>query len=183
MAQLRNTATADDWKKNADTFSAIAEKLKPHNMRIGYHNHVAEFTPMADGRLAEDIFFGAASPDVFIELDIGHCAHAGVDEAAAKAGADPGGGPAEIRGADSSVHIKDWVNDGSRGDIVGEGVVKWPEVLAACAAPASAVKYYLIEEESGRFPQLTGIERDLKNLKILMAGGTVTKEPPPSAGG
>ncbi|MGA3180627.1 MAG: sugar phosphate isomerase/epimerase [Verrucomicrobiota bacterium] len=161
VASLANTATADDWARNADTFSAIAEKLKPHHMRIGYHNHVAEFKPIAGpgSPMPEDIFFGKASPDVFVELDIGHCAHAGADPVAALK---------KYAGRVLSVHVKDWV-PATGGDIIGEGIVKWPEVLDACDHHGGAVQWYIVEEESGKFPILTGIEKDFQNLQQLFA--------------
>jgi sugar phosphate isomerase/epimerase len=151
-----NAKTADDWARLADSFSAIAEKLKPLNLRVGYHNHTTEFSPI-DGQMPEDIFFGKAIPEVFMQLDIGHCAHAGGDPAA------------YLRKYGSrtlSVHVKDWVTE-SRGDIVGEGIVKWPEVLDACAA-ASALQWYVIEEESGKFQGLDGIEKDFKNFTKML---------------
>ena len=38
-----NATTADDWRRRADEFSAVAEKLEPFKMRVGYHNHTGEF--------------------------------------------------------------------------------------------------------------------------------------------
>jgi len=151
-----NASTAEDWTRRADEFSAVAEQLKPHNMRIGYHNHTGEFHAI-DGQKPEDIFFGKASPGVFMQLDIGHCAHAG---------ADPAAYIKKYGDHLLSVHVKDWVR-ATGGDIVGEGIVKWPEVLTACAS-APALQWYIIEEESNKFPGLEGIEKDFKNLTKLL---------------
>ncbi|HEV7926873.1 MAG TPA: sugar phosphate isomerase/epimerase, partial [Verrucomicrobiae bacterium] len=137
-------------------FSAVAEKLKPHNMRIGYHNHTAEFQKI-DDRAPEFVFFDKASPDVFVQLDIGHCAHGGGDPVAVIK---------KYGDRLLSVHVKDWV-PATGGDIVGEGIVKWPEVLAACAE-AKALQWYIIEEESNMFPGLGGIEKDFVNLTKLL---------------
>jgi len=157
IAMLTNVKTADDWKRSAGQFSAIAEKLKPHNMRLGYHNHLQEFTAL-DGVMPEDIFFGEASPDVFVQLDIGHCAHAG---------ADPAAYLKKYGSRILSVHAKDWIPD-TRGDTIGDGIVKWDEVLTACAG-ASALQWYIVEEESNKFPGLDGIDKDIKALKKLLA--------------
>jgi len=153
-----NAKTADDWLKLADAFSAIAEKLKPLNLRLGYHNHATEFTPI-DGKMPEDIFFGQAKPEVFVQLDIGHCAHAGGDPAAYLK---------KYANRVVSVHVKDWV-EATRGDIVGEGMVKLPEVLEACAA-SPALQWYVVEEESNKFQVLDGIAKSYENLKKLLAG-------------
>ncbi|MGD1084213.1 MAG: sugar phosphate isomerase/epimerase [Verrucomicrobiota bacterium] len=156
-----DATTAEDWARNADIFSAVAEKLKPHKMRIGYHNHVKEFQPIAGpgSPMPEDIFFGKASPDVFVELDIGHCAHAGADPAAALK---------KYAGRVLSVHVKDWV-PATGGDIIGDGIVKWPEVLDACDHNGGAVQWYIVEEESGKFDLLKGIEKDYQVLQQLFA--------------
>jgi sugar phosphate isomerase/epimerase len=151
-----NARTADDWTRLADGFSAVAEKLKPLNLRIGYHNHATEFTAI-DGKMPEDIFFDKASPDVFVQLDIGHCAHAG---------GDPAAYIKKFASRVLSVHVKDWV-PATRGDIVGEGIVKWPEVLDACAG-SSALQWYVTEEESNQFQALEGIDKDFKNFTKML---------------
>jgi sugar phosphate isomerase/epimerase len=148
--------TIEEYERHADEFSAVAEKLKPHNMRIGYHNHTAEFQKI-DDRAPEFVFFDKASPDVFVQLDIGHCAHGGGDPVAVIK---------KYGDRLLSVHVKDWV-PATGGDIVGEGIVKWPEVLAACAE-AKALQWYIIEEESNMFPGLGGIEKDFVNLTKLL---------------
>jgi sugar phosphate isomerase/epimerase len=153
-----NARTVDDWSRFADGFSALAEKLKPFQMRIGYHNHTGEFLPV-DGQIPEYILFDKASPDVFVQLDIGHCAHGGGDPVAVIR---------KYAGRLLSVHVKDWV-PATGSDIVGEGIVKWDEVLAACAG-APSLQWYNIEEESGKFPGLDGIDQDFKNFTKLLAG-------------
>ncbi|MGA2541485.1 MAG: sugar phosphate isomerase/epimerase [Verrucomicrobiota bacterium] len=153
-----NARSVDDWTRFADSFSAIAEKLKPLQMRIGYHNHTAEFTPV-DGQVPEYIFFDKASPDVFVQLDIGHCAHAGGDPVAVIK---------KYSNRLVSLHVKDW-EPATRSDIVGEGIVKWADVLEACAS-SPTLQWYNIEEESGKFPGLEGIDKDYKNFTKLLAG-------------
>ena len=120
---MGNARTVDQWTKMADDFSAVAAKLKPLGLRLGYHNHTAEFTAV-DGQVPEYLFFDKASPDVFVQLDVGHCLHAGGDPVAVIKKY-----PTRL----VTMHIKDY-NPTTRGDIVGEGSVKWPDVLVACAA-------------------------------------------------
>ena len=154
---MGNARTVDDWTKMADNFSAVAAKLKPLNLRLGYHNHTAEFTAV-DGQIPEYLFFDKAGPDVFVQLDVGHCVHAGGDPIAV------------IKKYNSrlvSMHIKDW-NPATRGDIVGEGSVKWAEVLAACASCPN-LQWYNIEEEV-TMSGLGSIEKCYQNwVKILAA--------------
>lgn len=145
--------TLDDWAKSAETFSAIAEKLKPHKMRIGFHNHVVEFARLED-QIPLDYFFGKASPDVFVQLDIGHCA---------RAGADPVAYLKKFPGRVLSVHVKEYA-EGNRAALIGEGSVKWTEIFDACASVAGT-EWYIVEEESRAYPGLEGIAKSHANLK------------------
>jgi sugar phosphate isomerase/epimerase len=166
---MGNARTADDWTKMADNFSAVAAKLKPAGLRLGYHNHTAEFTAV-DGKIPEYLFFDKASPDVFVQLDVGHCLHAGGD-------------PVEVIKKYPTrlvtMHIKDW-NAKTRGDIVGEGDVKWQDVLAACA-PCPNLQWYTIEEEVSR-GGLTSIEKSFKNWVKILAGEPIPASAPPATG-
>lgn len=149
--------TLDDWAKNAETFTGIAEKLKPHNMRIGFHNHTPEFQAV-EGQIPEDYFFGKASQDVFVQLDIGHCA---------RAGADPVAYLKKFAGRVLSVHVKDYA-EGNRAALIGEGSVKWADVFDACETVAGT-QWYIIEEESNAYKGLEGIEKSYQCLAKLLA--------------
>jgi len=154
---MGNARTIDDWKKMADAFSAVAAKLKPLGLRLGYHNHTGEFTAV-DGQTPEYVFFDQAGPDVFVQLDVGHCLHGGGDPVAV------------IKKYNSrlvTMHIKDY-NPATRGDIVGEGAVKWPDVLDACSTCPN-LQWYTIEEEVSR-GGLTSVEKSFKNWVKILAG-------------
>lgn len=154
---LPGTGTIEGWIKNAETFSEIAEKLKPHKMRVGYHNHTVEFKPV-DGQIPEDVFFTKASKDVFLQLDIGHCVHAS---------ADPVAYMKKFPGRVLSVHVKEY-SPTKRDALIGEGEVKWPQVIEACET-VGGTQWYIIEEESRAYKGLEGIARSIQNLKKLLA--------------
>src|SRR5512136_617741 len=59
----KRSGTRQAWVENAKTFTELAEKVKPHGMRVGFHNHVAEFTPL-DGERPFDTFFANTPKDV-----------------------------------------------------------------------------------------------------------------------
>lgn len=126
-------------------------------MRIGYHNHTAEFRSL-EGQISEDFFFGKANQEVFAQLDIGHCARAGTDPVAYLK---------KFAGRVISVHVKEH-SAGNRAALVGEGDIKWPEVFRACETVAGT-EWYIIEEESRAYKGLEGIERSIQNLKKLLA--------------
>src|SRR6185436_17866440 len=64
------------WEEAADSFSEVAEKIKPQGMRVGYHNHSIEFKPV-DGELPWDVFFNRANKDVVIQFDTGNAMEGG----------------------------------------------------------------------------------------------------------
>src|SRR5258708_13103732 len=67
------TKTRQTWEEAADRFSEVADKLKPHGMRTGYHNHNIEFKALAgETELPWDIFFNRAKKEVVIQFDMGN---------------------------------------------------------------------------------------------------------------
>jgi sugar phosphate isomerase/epimerase len=155
---MLNGRGEDYWKQTADQFNQVAEKLKPLDMRVGYHNHPQEFQQKIGDQTLFDYFFGNTSKDVIIQLDVGHCLNGGGD-------------PAEVikkyPGREITVHIKDH-GDTAIKDVVGDGNVKWKEVLQACK-DVGGTEWYIIEEESFQFPGLDGIEKSLNGLKKILA--------------
>ncbi len=145
---MLNGQGEDVWKQTADQFNQIAEKLKPLGMRVGYHNHPQEFQQKIGDEFLYDYFFGKTSKDIIIQLDIGHCLNGGGD-------------PVEVikkyPGREITVHTKDH-GDTAIKDVVGDGNVKWKEVLQACK-DVGGTEWYIIEEESFQFPGLEGIEK------------------------
>jgi sugar phosphate isomerase/epimerase len=66
------------WLDTAKLFNELVEKVKPHGMLVGYHNHSVEFTAM-DGELPWDTFYGNTKKEVIMQLDVGNAIHGGVD--------------------------------------------------------------------------------------------------------
>ena len=154
---MLNGRGEDYWKKTVEQFNQIAEKLKPIDMFVGYHNHFQEFQQKIGDVTVFDMFFGNTSKDVIMQLDIGHCLHGGGD-------------PAEVikkypeRAV--TVHVKDY-GAAAADDVVGRGNVKWKEVLQACK-DVGGTKWYIIEEESRQYPGLEGIEKSLQGLNKIL---------------
>jgi sugar phosphate isomerase/epimerase len=147
--KYRGSITA--WKDTGKLFSEIAEKVKPEGFTVGYHNHTAEFQKV-DGETPFDAFFGAASSDVKVQLDIGH---------AAGGGADPVEVTRRYRGRIVSVHVKDYSPAGEV--TVGEGTVKWKDMFAALES-SPGFEWYIVEEE-GRSCQ--GTDCIAKTIGVL----------------
>jgi sugar phosphate isomerase/epimerase len=151
--KYRNSPSA--WRETAKLFNDLAKKLKPQKMRIGYHNHTIEFQKL-EGEIPWDIFCQNTSKDVITQLDIGHTVHAGSDPAAVLK---------RYRGRAKTVHVSDY-SATKRGALIGDGDVKWQEVLAACEK-VGGTEWYIIEEETSGLPGFEGIEQSLKRLHEL----------------
>jgi sugar phosphate isomerase/epimerase len=160
MASAGPVTGIDGWKGVAERLSQASEKLKPLNMRAGFHNHKMEFLPIEGQRPMEAL--AANTPkEVALQLDVGTCVEAGVDPVA------------WIRsnpGRITSLHCKEWGAGEGKGyqTLFGEGDAPWLKIFEA-AESVGGVEYYLIEQEGSRFPALETAERCLASFKKLRA--------------
>jgi sugar phosphate isomerase/epimerase len=128
-------ATLDAWRDTAKVFNELADKLKPHGMKTGFHNHTVEFQQI-EGRVPLEVFFETAKPEVKVQLDVGH---------ARRAGADPVAFIKKYPGRVVSIHIKEYSPDKPDAPL-GEGIVDWQGVFAALEAKPG-IEWYIVEEE------------------------------------
>lgn len=153
--------TRDAWLKTADLFNKLAEKVKPHGMQVGYHNHTHEFHPV-DGEMPWDIFFGNTTKDVIMQMDTGNAMYGG---------GDPIPYLKRYPGRAVTIHLKEYSATNKKA-IIGEGDINWKELFAVCET-IGGTKWYIIEEEKDIYPPLVGVELNLKNFKKLHAGGSL----------
>ena len=149
----------DGWKEVAETLNSAADQLESAGLKVGYHNHEREFTPV-EGKRPIEILARNTKPSVMLQLDVGTCLEASSDPVA-WIRANPG----RIR----SIHCKDWSPESGKGYTVlfGEGRADWKNIFAA-AESAGGVEYYLVEQEEGpAAEQLQRAERCLANWKRL----------------
>jgi sugar phosphate isomerase/epimerase len=146
----------DSWKALADALNSATEQLDPHGLKVGYHNHKPEFTPVAGVRPIE-VLAKNTNSSVMLQLDVGTCLEAGSDPTA-WIRANPG----RIR----SLHLKDWSSDPSKGYKVlfGEGDAEWKKIFAA-AESVGGVEYYLLEQEGSRFSEVETARRCLQSFR------------------
>jgi sugar phosphate isomerase/epimerase len=146
--------TADDWKKLAAEFDALADKVAPNGMRVGYHNHNFEFTPI-DGTTPWDLFFGGTKKAVAMQVDTGNCIEGGGDPLAVLK---------KYPGRAASIHVKE--HSKTKPDaFVGEGDIPWKEVFEACEA--GGIEWYVVEYEHENQPAIPAVERCLENLRAM----------------
>lgn len=143
------------WLETAGLMNQIAENLKPHSMKTGYHNHHTEFHDM-NGELPWDIFFGNTSPDVVMQFDTGNAMHGNAEA-----------GPFLRRYPHRAltVHLKEFSATNDKA-LIGEGDVKWSEIFELCETVGDT-QWYIVEQESYAYPPLECVERCLKSLKAM----------------
>ncbi len=163
MASAGRVQGLDGWKGVADKLTMAAEKLKPLNMRAGFHNHQVEFTPL-EGKRPIEVLAANTPKDVTLQFDIGTAVEAGSD-CVAWINANPG----RIR----SLHLKDWAKGEAKDEkgyrvLFGEGETPWQKIFAAAEAKGGA-EFYLMEQEGSRFGSLETAEKCLATYKKMRA--------------
>jgi len=116
--------TREDVEAIARELSALAPRAADHGLTLGYHNHAFEFSNRIDGTSAFEVFAGALTDDVVLELDT-YWAKVGGD--------DPVAVIERLGDKIQFLHVKD--GDGSHDDkkqvAVGDGVMPIREIVAA----------------------------------------------------
>jgi len=149
------TSSKAAWLETAGVMNEISDRLAPHGMRTGYHNHHTEFLPM-DGELPWDIFFGNTKPEVIMQFDVGNALHGG-GHAAPFLKAYPG------RAA--TVHVKEYSATNDKA-LIGEGDVDWAEIFGLCETIGNT-EWYVVEQESYAYPPLECAAKCLQNLRAM----------------
>ncbi len=150
----------DGWKKLAENLNAAADQLEPSSLKVGYHNHDAEWKPV-EGKRPIEVIAANTKPSVMLQLDVGTCLEAGADPVAwIKAN------PGRIR----SIHCKDWSPDPNVGykTLFGEGKADWKGIFQA-AENGGGVEFYLIEQEGSRYSELETARRCLEAFRSMRA--------------
>ncbi len=151
------TKSKEAWLATAKVFNEISEKLRPHNMWIGYHNHTSEFKPL-DGELPWDTFFGNTGQRVLMQFDTGN-ALAGGAQAAPFIRKYPGRA--------RTVHIKEHSATNDKA-LIGEGDVPWKELLPLLQT-TGRTRWLIVEQESYAYPPMECVAKCLPKLKELLA--------------
>jgi len=154
LAEERRSSRAA-WLQTARIFNEIAEALRPHGLRTGYHNHNIEFTPL-DGELPWDTFFGNTVPDVIMQVDTGN---------ALAGGADVVPYVQRYPGRAATVHLKEYsaANDKA---LIGEGDVDWDRLFDLCES-IGGTEWYIVEQESYAHEPLKCVDLCLRKLREM----------------
>jgi len=149
------TSSRKAWRETARIFDELAEKVRAHGMRVGYHNHSIEFKPL-DGEMPWDTFFGNTRKDVIMQVDFGNC----ID-----GGADPVSFIRKYPGRAATVHVKEYSRTNPKA-YVGEGEVNWKDLFKLLET-SGGTEWYIVEYEVEGMPPLDSVKRCLENLRKM----------------
>jgi len=162
LASASGGKGVDGWKSLCEKLTAAVEKLEPHGLAAGYHNHAAEWAKLENGQRIIEVIAANTPKQFVLQLDVGTCEEAGADPVAwVKAN------PGRIK----IMHLKDWA-PGGRGEdkgyrvLFGEGVTPWKELMAA-AESVGGLEFFLIEQEGSRFSEFETAKKCLENWKKM----------------
>jgi sugar phosphate isomerase/epimerase len=148
--------SGDLLKKTADAVNEAAEKVKPHKMRVGYHNHTSDFNRI-DGEYWWNLFADLTGKDVILQLDTGN------------ASALPGVPLANLirRNAGRTVlmHVKPYSTKNPDA-YLGADELDWPGIMTA-SETVGGLEWYIIEYEREGVPPLESLKANLESFRKL----------------
>ncbi len=156
---------ADDMRKTADDYKAVARKLneagqlcKKNGLQLGYHNHDFEFTRFGD-KTGYDILLNETDKDlVDFEMDIYWVARAGVDPV--KLFSD---NPGRFK----LWHVKDMDKTNPKQNTeIGNGSIDYKKIFSK--AKLSGAEHYFVEQENFSMDAFGSIAQSSKYVKTLM---------------
>jgi len=146
-------STLDGIRCGAERINEAVANAAPYGIRIGYHNHFAEFRNSFDGRSAYQVLLDELDPAVVLELDVYWAQTGGVDPAAL---ASALGERLEY------LHLKDGPALGMDDLLVpyGEGVVDIDAVVRA----NPSVRWNLVELDRSAYDKWWLLQRCYEHL-------------------
>ena len=148
--------SADLLEKTADEVNAVAERLKAHTMRVGYHNHTTDFGRI-DGEYWWNRFADQTSKDVILQLDTGN--------ASEMEGVTPQSLIERNAGRTISMHVKPFSKKDPNA-YLGADELDWPAIMTA-AETKGGIEWYIIEYEKEGVPPLESLKANLELFKKL----------------
>ena len=148
--------SADLLKKTADQVNEVAVRLKPHRMRVGYHNHMLDFNRI-DGEYWWNRFADQTSKEVILQFDTGNASEA--------EGVTPQSFIKRNVGRTLSMHVKPFSKKDPNA-YLGADELDWPAIMTA-AETVGGIEWYIIEYEREGVPPLESLKANLELFKKL----------------
>jgi sugar phosphate isomerase/epimerase len=148
--------SADLLKKTADQVNDVSERLKPHKMRVGYHNHTKDFNRI-DGEYWWNRFADQTVKAVILQFDTGN--------ASEMEGVTPQSLIERNAGRTISMHVKPFSKKDPNA-YLGKDELDWPAIMTA-AETKGGIEWYIIEYEKEGVPPLEALKANLDAFKKL----------------
>jgi sugar phosphate isomerase/epimerase len=144
-------------KLAAEAIDEAAARVKPHGLRVGYHNHAADFNRL-DGEYWWNHFADVTEKDVVLQLDTGN--------AFGTAGDVPLVGLIRRNaGRTVTMHIKPY-SKSNPDAYIGKDDLDWPGIMTA-AETVGGLEWYIIEYEREGVPPLESLRANLDAFKAF----------------
>jgi sugar phosphate isomerase/epimerase len=148
--------SSDLLKKTADAVNEAAEKVKSHKLRVGYHNHFADFNRI-DGEYWWNLFADRTTKDVILQLDTGNASELTgvslVDLIRRNAGRTV------------TMHVKPYSKKNPNA-YLGADELDWPGIMTA-AESLGGTEWYIIEYEREGAPPVEALKSNLDAFKKM----------------
>ena len=145
-------AVHDDALRFAEVLNETAAKLRPHGLRLGYHNHAHEFV-VDGGEVLIDTVLANTDPDIFAEFDVFWVAYAGYD---------PLRYIRKYAGRQPLMHLKELGPDRKANVEVGAGVLDFDAIIRL--GREVGTEHFIIEQEEYTLPPVDSCRVSLANL-------------------
>lgn len=151
----RNSPEA--FQETVRLFGEVAEKLRPHGMRIGYHNHDYIFGKQ-NGKIMWNILADETPKDVILQIDTGNASVTDVDVIDLMA---------RNKGRSGTVHIKPYSSK-KKDAFIGDDELDWERIINICET-TGGTEWYIIEYEEEGHPPLEALKANTESFKALVA--------------
>ncbi|MBQ8973322.1 MAG: sugar phosphate isomerase/epimerase [Clostridia bacterium] len=148
-------ATHDDALRFAETMNETYAKLKPHGLKLGYHNHAHEFV-VDGGEVLMDTVLSHVDPEIFMEFDVFWVAYAGYD---------PLRYIRKYAGRQPLMHLKELGPDRKANVELGAGVLDFDAIVRL--GQEIGTEHFIIEQEEYTLPPIDSCKVSLDTLLKL----------------
>lgn len=144
--------------KTATEVNEIAEKLKPAGLRVGYHNHSADFNKFGE-EYWWNLFADQTNKEVILQFDTGN--------ASEMQGVTVTDFLKRNQGRTVLMHVKPFSKQ-KPDAYLGDDELDWRQIMTVVES-TGGLEWYIIEYERDAFPPLEALKANLERFKRMRA--------------
>lgn len=147
--------THDDALRFAEVMNQTYAKLKPHGLKLGYHNHAHEFV-VDGGEILMETVLKNTDPEIFAEFDVFWVAYAGYC---------PVRFIKKYAGRVPLIHLKELGPDRKANVECGAGILDFEAIIKA--GQQCGTEHFIVEQEEYTLDPVDSCKVSLDNLLAL----------------